>query len=126
MRSGLPRLHPGDRLPVFVHLRRLAAAAAFRIGLGKGALTAAGNGKQTPITDSESFKAATAKLGTPNGGIFYVNVSDALDEYMNSGVAPEDFDDKNLRPIKAVGAAGAPGVSTEGVATSRMVVYIAK
>jgi hypothetical protein len=96
------------------------------IGLGKGALTAAGNGKDTPITDSESFKETTAKLATPNGGVLYVNMSDVLDEYMSSGAAPEDFDDKNLRPIKAIGAAGAPGVTQEGVATSRMLVYIAK
>ena len=96
------------------------------IGVGKGALTAAGNGKQTPITDNASFKAATAKLDTPNGGVFYVNVSDVLDEYKKSGAAPDSFDDKNIRPIKAIGAAGVPGVTTEGVATSRMIVYIAK
>lgn len=96
------------------------------IGIGEGALTAAGNGKDTPITETESFKAVVANLATPNGGIFYVNVTAALDEYLSSEAAPDDFDDTNMRPIKALGAAGAPGVSADGVATSRMVVYIAK
>jgi hypothetical protein len=95
------------------------------VALGKSAMGAAGNGKETPVTDSANFKAATAGLPTPSGGVIYVDIGNMLDMYRNSDFTSETFDDKNLKPIKGMAAAGEPGINKDGVARSRFFIFIA-
>jgi Protein of unknown function (DUF3352) len=98
------------------------------IAFGNSSLEAAG-GKDTPITDDASFKLVNGKLANPNGGVFYVNVTNAVEMADQMGVGREDTPEqqmfhKNIKPIKALGIAGAPGIDEKGVARARLFLYI--
>jgi len=100
------------------------------IAFGKGSLEAAG-GKPTPITDDASFKLVSGKLATPNSGMFYVNVGSAVEMADQFGVGAEDTPEeqefrKNIKPIKAIGFAGEPGLDQNGTAKARLFIYISE
>lgn len=100
------------------------------IGFGMSALGSAGSGGTSPITDNDDFKTIQGKLATTNGGILFVHVGNALRAAEDAGVNLDELNDgqtaKSLRPIKAIGAAGEPGINADGVAKSRLFVVISK
>jgi hypothetical protein len=98
------------------------------IAFGKGSLESAG-GKDAPITDDPSFKLIADKLAKSNSGVFYVNVTSAVELADQLGVGSEDSPEeaefrKNIKPIKAVGLAAEPGLDQNGVARARVFIYI--
>ncbi len=98
------------------------------LAFGAGSLEAAG-GKATPITEEPSFKLVNGKLVNPNAGVLYVNVGNVVDIVDKLGVGNEDSPEQqtfrtNIKPIKAVGLAGEPGIDKDGVARARLFVYI--
>ena len=98
------------------------------IAFGKGSLESAG-GKDAPITDDASFKLVADKLAKSNSGVFYLNVTSAVELADQLGVGSEDSPDeaefrKNIKPIKAVGLAAEPGLDQNGVARARLFIYI--
>jgi hypothetical protein len=94
------------------------------IAFGMNALEAAG-GSPAPITDEASFKLVNGKLATPNSGMLYVNVANAVELADQLGVGSEDEDvRKNIKPIKAFGFAADPGIDQNGTARARMFIYI--
>jgi len=98
------------------------------LAFGKGSLEAAG-GKATPITEEPSFKLVNGKLANPNAGVLYVNVGNMVDIVDKLGVGSEDSPEQqtfrtNIKPIKAVGLAGEPGIDKDGVARARLFIYI--
>ncbi|MFL5805643.1 MAG: DUF3352 domain-containing protein [Roseiflexaceae bacterium] len=98
------------------------------IAFGNNSLEAAG-GKDTPVTEDASFKLINGKLANPNAGIFYVNVTSAVELADQIGVGSEDTPEeqefrKNIKPIKGVGLAAAPGIDDKGVARARLFIYI--
>jgi hypothetical protein len=100
------------------------------LAFGKTALTAAGGGHDSPIVNEDTFKTVNGKLLSPNGGMFYVNVTDAVDIADRLGVGEEDSADqqafrKNIKPIKAVGLAATPGIDKDGLSHGRLFVLIA-
>jgi len=100
------------------------------IAFGKTALTAAGGGHDSPIVNEDTFKAVNGKLLSPNGGLLYVNVANAVDIADKLGVGNEDSSEqqafrKNIKPIKAVGLAAGPGIDKDGLSHGRLFVLIA-
>jgi hypothetical protein len=98
------------------------------IAFGKGSLESAG-GKDAPITDDASFKLIADKLPKSNSGVFYLNVTSAVELADQLGVGNEDSPEeaefrKNVKPIKAIGLAAEPGLDQSGVARGRMFIYI--
>jgi hypothetical protein len=98
------------------------------IAFGTTALTSAGAGGEAALTSEANFTAVNEKLVSPNGGVIYIDMARAVEAYRAAGLLPEDFDDsdadKSLRPIKAIGAAGAPGLDEQGVGRARLFVFI--
>jgi hypothetical protein len=98
------------------------------VAFGTNALEGAAGGAEAPISNEATFKSVSETLVTPNGGVVYINVEQAIDAMRDADALPSDFDDseagENLKPIKAIGASGAPGVDDQGVARARMVIYI--
>ncbi len=98
---------------------------ALVIAFGNTAMEGASNGSQSPITANAMFQTASAPLADPNGGVIYVSMDNVLTAY-------EDFDPffaeseeaQNLKPIKAISAAGEPGIDANGVARARLFVHI--
>jgi Protein of unknown function (DUF3352) len=98
------------------------------IAFGKSTLESAG-GKDAPITDDPNFKLVTDKLVKSNSGVFYLNVTSAVDMADQMGVGSEDSPEqaefrKNIKPIKAIGFAAEPGLDQNGISRTRMFVYI--
>ena len=99
---------------------------AIGIALGRGFNTRSEEIEPpAPITDEASFKLVNGKLATPNSGMLYVNVANAVELADQLGVGSEDEDvRKNIKPIKAVGFAADPGIDQNGTARARMFIYI--
>jgi hypothetical protein len=100
------------------------------VAFGKGSLESAG-GKDAPITDDPSFKVVTDKLAKSNSGVFYVNVTSAVEMADKLGVGDENSPEqvefrKNIKPIKAIGLAAEPGLDQNGVARARLFIYISE
>jgi hypothetical protein len=98
------------------------------IAFGKGSLDA-GGGKATPITDDPNFKLVSEKLPKANAGMVYMNVGNIVDIVDQLGVGREDSPEqeafrKNIKPIKAIGLAGEPGIDKDGIARARLFIYI--
>jgi hypothetical protein len=98
------------------------------IAFGNTSLEAAG-GKDTPITEDASFKLINGKLANPNSGVFFVNVTSVVDIVDQMGIGSDDSPEqeefrKNIRPIKAVGLAAAPGLDDQGLAHARLFIHI--
>jgi hypothetical protein len=98
------------------------------IAFGESTLESAAS-PAAPITDEASFKLVNGKLANPNAGVFYVNVTSAVEIADQLGVGAEGTPEedefrKNIKPIKAVGVAASPGLDEKGVAKARMFIYI--
>jgi hypothetical protein len=99
----------------------------FVIAVGADAMAAVSSGKDAPITNDATFQAAQSKLADPNGGLFYVNMTNARTAMDLGGMGSVDPEtDEILTPIKAVSAAGEPGVDEQGIARARLFVYISE
>lgn len=99
------------------------------IAFGMRAMEGASGGSAKPVSNDESFKTVSTKLANPNGGIFYVNMGSVLTLMRDSGIDTEfagSEAEKNLKPIKAIGAAGEPGIDAKGIARARLFVYISE
>jgi hypothetical protein len=98
------------------------------IAFGESTLEAAG-APAAPITDEASFKLVNGKLANPNSGIFYMNVTSVVDVVDQLGMGSEGSSEeeefrKNIKPIKAIGLAAAPGLDDKGAAKARLFIYI--
>ncbi len=99
----------------------------FVIAVGAEAMAAVSSGKDAPITNDPTFQAVQSKLADPNGGLFYVNVPRARTSMDLAGMGSADLEtDEILTPIKAISAAGEPGVDEQGIARARLFVYISE
>jgi hypothetical protein len=99
----------------------------FVIAVGADAMAAVSSGKDAPITNDPTFQAVQSKLADPNGGLFYVNMTNARTAMDLGGMGSADPEtDEILTPIKAVSAAGDPGVDEQGIARARLFVYISE
>jgi hypothetical protein len=104
----------------------------FVIAVGTNAMTAVSGGKEAPITNDPTFQAAQRTLADPNGGLFYVNMTSARTAYEEATAVTGSMGTENaetaelLTPIKAISAAGEPGVDEQGVARARLFVYISE
>jgi len=99
----------------------------FVIAVGADAMAAVSSGKDAPITNDATFQAARSNLADPNGGLFYVNMTNVRTAMEAGGMSSATPDtDELLTPIKAISAAGEPGVDEQGVARARLFVYISE
>jgi hypothetical protein len=104
------------------------------IAFGNNAMTAAATGSESPITSTPAFQAVLSSLPDPNTGVAYINVPDTYDTLDSLGTFVEPPTDeqlaqqeelrRNIEPVRGIGAAAAPGFNENGVARTRMFVYI--
>ena len=73
------------------------------IAFGKGSLESAG-GKDTPITDDASFKLVADKLAKANSGVFYVNVTNAVELADQLGVGADNSRKGQRRELREPGS----------------------
>ena len=96
------------------------------LAFGARAMDDAVDGAGTPISAEAGYKQSTSVLANPNGGLFYLDVQKiiGLVDAAELGDTIDDQTRQRLAPIKAIAAAGEPGVSAEGLARARMIVTI--
>jgi hypothetical protein len=104
------------------------------IAFGNNAMTAAATGSESPITNTPAFQAVLSSLPDPNTGVSYVNVPDTFDTLDSLGTFVEPPTDeqlaqqeelrRNIEPIRGIGGAASAGFGENGVARTRMFVYI--
>jgi len=97
------------------------------IGLGNTALNGAANGSSNPISSNADFQAVYGQLAQPNGGVFYIAAGKAVDAYREAGLDPSfagSDTEAGLDPLRAIGAAGDPGISEQGLARARLVIHL--
>lgn len=96
------------------------------IAFGDQAIQLAG-GAPAVITDDAAFQDVRGNLADPNGGMLYMDVEDMLRVSAENDFLPPDFATSDagraVEPIRAVGAAGVPGLNERGVAHGRLFVY---
>jgi hypothetical protein len=100
----------------------------FVLAVGNTAMTSAAGEVSTPISDDNRFQTVSGYLPNPNSGIFYLDVQDVIAAVEAAGVSPTTPEEEeflqNVRPIRAIGASNAAGLSDEGVGRSRLFIYI--
>lgn len=97
------------------------------IGLGNTALNGAASAGSNPISSNAEFQAVYNQLAQPNGGVFYIAAGKAVDAYREAGMDPSfagSETEAGLDPLQAVGAAGSPSISEQGLARARLVVHL--
>jgi hypothetical protein len=96
------------------------------LAFGTRGMELAGNGSSAPISGEQTYKQATGGLANPNGGYIYLDIQrmiQAIDS-ANLGEALDEETRARLEPIKAISAAGEPGLNDEGLARARMIVVV--
>lgn len=99
------------------------------IAFGTNAMEAAVTGSEDPITTNERFSAVMSSLPEPNTGVFYIDITDTITVIDEAGVGttPPEVEEaqERIEPLQAAGASAEPGFNDEGVAHTRLFVYIA-
>jgi hypothetical protein len=100
----------------------------FILAVGNNAMTSAAGEINMAISEDNRFQTVAGYLPSPNSGIFYFDVREMIDVAEAAGVSPttpeEEETLQNLRPIRAIGMSGTPGVNDAGVGRGRIFIYI--
>jgi hypothetical protein len=100
----------------------------FILAVGNNAMTIAAGEVSMPISEDNRFQTVSSYLPSPNSGIWYFDVQEMIDVAEAAGVSPTTPEEEemiqNVRPIRAVGIAGTPGVNDAGVGRGRLFIYI--
>jgi hypothetical protein len=100
----------------------------FILAVGNNAMTSAAGEVSRPISEDNRFQTVSSYLPSPNSGIWYFDVQEMIDVAEATGVSPTTPEEEemiqNVRPIRAIGIAGTPGVNEEGIGRGRIFVYI--
>lgn len=92
------------------------------VAFGSTALVAASTGSTAPITASPVFQTVSSNLPSPNGGIVYVGfprLLETVDRLTENSTASWPWRTQ-LAAVQAIGLAGEPGVSANGIARARL------
>jgi hypothetical protein len=96
------------------------------LAFGTRAMELAGGGSSAPVSGEATYKQATGSLANPNGGYFYIDVQKVIGaiDAANLGETIDADVRSRLEPIKAISAAGEPGVNADGLAKARLMVVV--
>lgn len=95
----------------------------FMLAVGEEAMGAAANPSQ-PISQNGSYQAATRQIPNPIGAMFYVNMPQTVDKFIEFDMADAEIRER-LQPIRAIAASASPGFNEAGVARAQVFVVIA-
>ncbi len=95
----------------------------FMLAVGEEAMGAAA-GPSQPISQQSSYQAATRQLPSPLGAMFYVNMPQTVDTFIEFGMADAEIRER-LQPIRAIAASASPGFNEAGMARAQLFVVIA-